>query len=254
MNFLNKLFKRDKPEQPKKEKPSAQQQQPAQKSSGPRHLDIPARFSVDLELKAIPERQPGKPRAWNVKIVKLDSEGIWVARTDADDEALSVEKDEILALVLFDDRKRLTYDCPVLRVTPGRIEQILVGPPTKTVQDESQIRTSGGRKHFRISFRLPAEVRQVVKDDLGPPVSCHTRDISMSGLAVESPQLFDPGSEIEIRVLSWNFPLKVRAFIVRCQPLDKGHVVAVSFPPDMSTISQDLIAQFILENQKSQGR
>lgn len=249
-NILNKFFKKDKPEQPKDE---AQPKREPVPSAPGRHLDIPTRFQVDLELKAIPEQQPGKPRAWNVKIVRIDGEGIWIRRTDLDDDPLLAKGGETLSLVLFDNRKRLTYDCPVIRVASGKVEEILVAPPTKTVQDESQIRTTGGRKHFRISFRLPAEVRQVERDDLGPPVSCHTRDISMSGLAVDSPQPFDPGTEIEIRVLSWNFPLKVRAFIVRSQLSGDTNVTAVSFPPDLSTISQDLIAQFILENQKNQS-
>lgn len=266
-NILNKLFNRDDggDEPPKKREPAKapvektsaptqQQQTPAPEREKPaqRNLDIPNRITEGLELKAVPENLPGKPRAWNVSVLSLDLEGIWVSRLDADDEPLQVKAGESLALVLFDDRKRLTYDCPILRVDhQGLKEKILVGPPTKTLQEESQVRNLGGRKHLRITFRLPAEIRVVEGVDLGPPVSCHTKDISMSGLAVEASQEFQSGQEIEIRILSWNFPLKVRAFIVRCALEEEKYVIAVSFPPDLSTISQDLIGQFILENQRS---
>ncbi len=215
-----------------------------------RNLDIPNRLEVGLEMKAVPENLMGKPKAWDVEIIRLDLEGIWVTRTKSAEEPLPAEKGKLLSLVLMEEKKTITYDCPVLRVEPGRLEEILVAPPVKTLQEESQIRNVGARKHLRISFRLPAEIRKVQGTELGPPTSAHTRDISMSGLALESPGFFEKGEEIEIRILSWNFPLNVRAFVVRCAPTDGKNTVAVTFPPDLSTISSDLISQFILENQR----
>ncbi len=277
-NILNKLFNRDDGDEPPKKKseskdttggqqpapaPEQQQspperpqpqhsQQPAAEQAPRRNLDIPNRINPGLELKAVPEVLPGKPRAWNVVVDAIDMQGIWVSRVELDDDPLPAQPGQTLSLVLFDNRKRLTYDCPVLKVEPGSKEKVLVGPPTKIVQAESQVRNLGGRKHLRISFRLPAEIRKLEGTDLGPPISCHTKDISMSGLAVVSQTPFKQNDEIEIRILSWNFPLKIRAFVVRSHIKETGeNVVAVSFPPDMSTISQDLIGQFILENQRA---
>ena len=229
------------PPPPKKQEPSA---------GGARNRDIPNRLEEGLPLKVVPENLKGKPRAWDVVITALDSEGIWVARSKSDDEPIPAEKGKLLSLVLMEENKTITYDCPVLRITKEGLEHILVGPPTKTVSEDSQVRNIGARKHLRISFRLPAEIRKVQGTELGPPSSAHTRDISMTGLALDTNAQFDAGEEIEVRILSWNFPLNVRAFVIRCSPTDDKNTVAVSFPPGLSMVSSDLISQFILENQR----
>ena len=263
-NLLNKIFNRDRGDKPakKSDPPSAEgagsskpANKPASSKSAPsastgRNLDIPNRLEEGLAMKAVPENLKGKPKAWDVEIIRLDMDGIWVMRTRSDEEPIPAEKGKLLSLVLIEDNKTITYDCPVLRIDPGTKEEILVAPPIKTLQEESQMRNIGARKHLRISFRLPAEIRKVHGTELGAPASAHTRDISMSGLALESTANFQKGEEIEIRILSWNFPLNVRAFVVRVATIDGKNTVAVTFPPDLSTISSDLISQFILENQR----
>lgn len=262
--LLNKIFNKDREPKPKKggqsgggsggqsvpeEKPRARDESVAPGEQ--RNLDIPNRLDVGMALKAVPENLKGKPRAWDVEIMKLDLEGIWVMRMKSDDDPIPAEKGKLLSLVLMEEQKTITYDCPVIRIEAGQREQVLVAPPVKTLQEASQLRNLGARKHLRIDFRLPAEVRRVTGGtSLGPPISAHTKDISMSGLAVESATQFEKGEEIDIRILSWNFPLQVRAFVVRCIPSDSKFTVAVTFPPDMSTVSSDLISQFILENQR----
>lgn len=265
-NLLNKIFNRtrgEKPntppasdssgglssEPPRQTKANVSQASRSAKNKG-RNLDIPNRFEEGLTLKAVPENLKGKPRAWDVEVTRLDGDGIWVMRTKSDEEAIPAEKGKLLSLVLIEDNKTITYDCPVLRIEAGIKEEILVAPPVKTMQEESQIRSIGARKHLRISFRLPAEIRKVHGLELGPPASAHTRDISMSGLALECAANFQKGDEIEIRILSWNFPLNVRAVVARTATSDGKSTVAVTFPPDLSTISSDLISQFILENQR----
>lgn len=265
-NLLNKIFNRDRGESKQSEKksdPPSASSAPAAKPAAAkpaamtppskgRNLDIPNRLEEGLGMKAVPENLKGKPKAWDVEIIRLDLEGIWVMRTRSDEEPIPAEKGKLLSLVLLEDNKTITYDCPVLRIEPGGggKEEILVAPPIKTLQEESQMRNIGARKHLRISFRLPAEIRKVHGAELGAPASAHTRDISMSGLALESTANFQKGEEIEIRILSWNFPLNVRAYVVRVATADGKNTVAVTFPPDLSTISSDLISQFILENQR----
>ena len=263
--LLNKIFNKERePGKPQKIRNASEQREgfeeiprepprPRDESviqSAERNLDIPNRLEVGMILKAVPENLKGKPRAWDVEITKLDLDGIWVMRSKSGDEPLPAEKGKLLSLVLMEEHQTTTYDCPVTRVEPGTKESILVAPPVKTLKEESQLRNTGARKHLRISFRLPAEIRRVQGTELGPPVSAHTKDISMSGLALESATEFDQGEEIDIRILSWNFPLQVRAFVVRCFPEDGKNTVAMTFPPGLSTVSQDLITQFILENQR----
>lgn len=258
-NLLNKIFNRGRESKPSKETSSegsapsvakGVSRPPVEESAPERNLDIPNRFEVDLALKAVPENLKGKPKAWDVEVQRLDMQGIWVMRSQGDEEPIPAEKGKLLSLVLIENNKTITYDCPVLKIEPGIRELILVGPPVKTLQEESQMRNVGARKHLRISFRLPAEIRKVRGTELGPPTSAHTRDISMSGLALDSTADFQKGDEIEIRILSWNFPLNVRAVVIRVGMEDEKHTVAVTFPPDLSTISSDLISQFILENQR----
>lgn len=254
--FLNKIFNsgaKPRSESGAKSEPPKEAPRPRDEAAfqtNPRNLDIPNRLDIGMALKAVPENLQGKPRAWDVEIIRLDLEGIWVMRTQTTDEAIPAEKGKLLSLVLMENDKTITYDCPVIRIEAGVKEEILVAPPIKTLQEENQLRNLGARKHLRISFRLPAEIRRVQGTDMGPPVSAHTKDISMSGLALESSTEFDKGEEIDVRILSWNFPLQVRAFVVRCYPADGKNTVAVTFPPDLSTISSDLISQFILENQR----
>jgi c-di-GMP-binding flagellar brake protein YcgR len=259
--LLNKIFNKDREPRNKKgdqgggafppPEPSPRAREESAPTASPRNMDIPNRLDVGMALKAVPENLKGKPRAWDVEIMKLDLEGIWVMRMKGDDEPIPAEKGKLLSLVLMEEHKTITYDCPVLRIEAGQREQVLCAPPTKTLQEESQLRKLGARKHLRIDFRLPAEVRRVTGGtDLGPPISAHTKDISMSGLAVVSGTVFEKGEEIDIRILSWNFPLQVRAFVVRSFPKEGKHIVAVTFPPDLSTVSSDLISQFILENQR----
>ncbi len=256
--LLNKLFNKGRSERTSgtQDSPKGEAERPVSEApshsqtTAPKNLDIPNRLEVGLKLKAVPENLQGRPKAWDVEITRLDLEGIWVMRTKSDEEPVPAEKGKLLSLVLMEDDETITYDCPVLRIEPGIKEEILVAPPTKTLKEESQIRNVGARKHLRISFRLPAEVRPVRGAELGDPVTGHTLDISMSGLALECNATFHKGEEIQIRILSWNFPLQVRAFVVRCAPGEQSNTIAVTFPPDLSTISSDLISQFILENQR----
>ena len=104
--LLNKIFNKDRdpsarrkadeaareqpvPEEPVKEAPRPRDEAAFQ--SQERNLDIPNRLEVGLPLKAVPENLRGKPRAWDVEIMKLDLEGIWIMRTQADDEPIPAE-------------------------------------------------------------------------------------------------------------------------------------------------------------------
>lgn len=204
------------------------------------------------QMRAIPEKQPSTPRGWNVKILKVDGEGIWIARIPGEDDPLPVSAKEVLTLVIFDERQQLSFDCPVLRIKAGSPEQVLVGQPLKSLQEKSKLDSVGGRQHFRIITSLPIEVK--IPGLAGrsiPPLAGHTRDISKGGLAIVVNRNFDIGRELEIRVLSWNFPLQVKAKVLRCDEEPSGmFLVAVAFPDDMSPITRDLVGHFIMENQR----
>ena len=204
------------------------------------------------QLRAIPEKQPATPRGWNVTVTKVDQEGIWVVRTPAETDPLPVSPKEILTLVMFDERRQLSFDCPVIKVKSGNPEQVLVGRPLKSLQEKSKLDSIGGRQHYRIETQLPVEIKIAGAAGKGlPPLSGHTRDISKGGLAVVVSRGFERGRELELRVLSWNFPLQLKARVVRCDELpNQKFLVAIAFPEDMSAITRDLVTHFIMENQR----
>ena len=205
-----------------------------------------------MVMRAIPEKQPATPRGWNVKVLKTDAEGIWVARVPGENDPLPVSPKEVLSLVMFDERRQVTFDCPVIRIKPGNPEWVLVGRPLKSSQEKSKLDSLGGRQHFRIELQLPVEVKiPGLAGKTIPPMAGHTRDISKGGLALTLTRGFDNGRELEVRVLSWNFPLQIKARVVRCDEEANGRfTVAVAFPDEMSSITRDLVNHFIMENQR----
>lgn len=217
-----------------------------------RSEEVPEPLQPGMTMRAIPEKQPATPRGWNVKVVKTDAEGIWVARVPGENDPLPVSPKEVLSLVMFDERRQVSYDCPVIRVKPGNPEQVLVGRPLKSMAEKSKLDSLGGRQHFRIELALPVEVKiPGLAGKSIPPMSGHTRDISKGGMALALTRGFDMGRELEVRVLSWNFPLQIKARVVRCDEEANGRfLVAIAFPDEMSAITRDLVAHFIMENQR----
>ncbi|MBX3169833.1 MAG: PilZ domain-containing protein [Candidatus Eremiobacteraeota bacterium] len=214
--------------------------------------EAPEPLQPGMTMRAIPEKQPSTPRGWNVKVLKTDAEGIWVARVPGENDPLPVAPKEVLSLVMFDERRQVSYDCPVIRVKAGNPEQVLVGRPLKSMAEKSKLDSLGGRQHFRIELQLPVEVKiPGLAGKSIPPLPGHTRDVSKGGLALTLARGFDMGRELEIRVLSWNFPLQIKARVVRCDEEANGRfTVAVAFPEEMSAITRDLVAHFIMENQR----
>lgn len=214
--------------------------------------EAPEALQSGMIMRAIPEKQPSTPRGWNVKVLKTDAEGIWVARVPGENDPLPVSPKEVLLLVMFDERRQVSYDCPVIRVKAGNPEQVLVGRPLKSMAEKSKLDSLGGRQHFRIELQLPVEVKiPGLAGKSIPPLSGHTRDVSKGGLALTLARGFDMGRELEVRVLSWNFPLQIKARVVRSDEEANGRfMVAVAFPEDMSAITRDLVAHFIMENQR----
>lgn len=214
--------------------------------------EAPEPLQPGMTMRAIPEKQPSTPRGWNVKVLKTDAEGIWVARVPGEVDPLPVSPKEVLSLVMFDERRQVSYDCPVIRVKAGNPEQVLVGRPLKSMAEKSKLDSLGGRQHFRIELQLPVEVKiPGLAGKSIPPMSGHTRDVSKGGLALTLARGFDMGRELEVRVLSWNFPLQIKARVVRCDEEANGRfIVAVAFPEEMSAITRDLVAHFIMENQR----
>ena len=220
---------------------------PSAGTDGPPDLLVPGTI-----MRAIPEKQPSTPRGWNVKVIRADAEGIWVARLPSEPDPLPVSPKEVLSLVVFDERKQVSYDCPVIRVKAGNPELVLVGHPLTSHSEKSKLDSVGGRQHFRIETQLPVEIKIPGLAGKGiPPLQGHTRDISKGGVSLTLTRPFDEGRELDLRVLSWNFPLQIRVKVTRCEEEANGKfTVSIAFPENMSSITRDLVGHFIMENQR----
>ena len=128
---------------------------------------------------------------------------------------------------------------------------MLLAPPGQGTKGLNTSSGQGKRKHLRILADLPGECREVRETELGPPVTVHTSNVSLSGLAFRCNRSFDATREVEVKLLAWKFPLHIRATVVRSTRQSDGtYVVAIHFPPEISPITRDLISQFILDNQR----
>lgn len=214
---------------------------------------LPPLLRAGLSVKLAPERQPGTPRTWDSRILRTDDEGLWVSQ-DKGAESYLVKLGDTMTVVAQDQGQRQIYDCKVVRLesTPGnnRPNEVLLAPPAGATRENTSA-GQGKRKHLRIQTDLPGECREVKESDLGPPMTIHTINVSLSGLAFRSNKSFDSARQLEIRLLAWKFPLHIRATVVRSTRQSDGtYLVAIHFPPEISPITRDLISQFILDNQR----
>ena len=208
---------------------------------------LPDELKVGVSMRALPEQLPIPPRAWNVVVQRVELESFWVQRIPSESDPLPVAKGETLTLVTFDEHHQRTYECPILKIKSGNPEQLQLAPPAKFQKETSKIAGSSARKHYRAEVRIPAEVRI---SQHTAPISCHTRDISLGGISIEANRTLEEGLELELRIMSWSFPLNCRVKVVRSFEMDGVHVMALGFPPDLSTISKDLVGNFIVEHQR----
>lgn len=219
------------------------------------HPGIPSRLRTGLSIKLAPERQPGTPRTWDSRVLRLDHEGIWVAQ-DKGTETYLAKVGDTMTVVVSDQGQRHVWDCSVLKVEhrPGnnRPNEVLLAPPSQGARGYAESSGQGKRRHLRISTDLPGECREVRDAELGPPLTVHTLNVSLSGLAFRCNKSLDGAKEVEIKLLAWKFPLHIRATVVRSTRQNDGsYLVAIHFPPEISPITRDLISQFILDNQRN---
>lgn len=208
---------------------------------------LPEELKIGTTMRALPEHLPTPPRAWNVVLQKTELDSFWVQRVPTEAEPVPCAKGETLTLVTFDENHQRTYECVILKIKPGAPEQIQLAPPGKVQEEQSKASGMGSRRHYRVAVRLPAEVRISQHTS---PISCHTRDVSLGGIAIDLSRNIDEGLELDLRIMSWNFPLQCKVRVVRCYEEDGVHVAALGFLPDLSPIAKDLIGHFIVEHQR----
>jgi c-di-GMP-binding flagellar brake protein YcgR len=208
-------------------------------------FQLPEEIRVTAKMRCLPAVMTNPPKAWTVSVTRREKDSFWISRVETEKDPVPVKVGEMVTLVTFNDTHQNTYECKVLKIATGTPEQILVAAPAETKQEESRASSIGRRKHFRLEIRLPVDLKYD-----GVTIECHSRDLSLGGLALDLPRTLPEGIMVDLTVRSWNFPLKTPVKIIRCFELDGEYIAAVAFPPDMTIMARELVSHFLAENQR----
>lgn len=84
------------------------------------------------------------------------------------------------------------------------------------------------RQYIRHPLSMPIEIRAT--PDHAPRAPCQTRDISVGGLAVRSPDALDPGAQVQIRIGYVEPVFEARARVIWCHPhREAGYELGMAF-------------------------
>ncbi len=165
-----------------------------------------------------------------------------------DDSARFPQEGRVL-LIEFADRDVLTHHCH-LKLQGDRC---LVSVPSKTEKERSKLAPFTGRSDYRVNVNLPVQVRICA----GPSKSdrqwtCELFDLSRGGMSLICPtdQPFVKGQIVDIRVVSWEYPVRMETEVLRVWREQDKNRVAVLFPEEMSLNQRELVSTFILHIQR----
>lgn len=165
------------------------------------------------------------------------------------DEACQFPKPGKVFLVEFSGKDVLTHHCD-LRLDNGKVT---VGLPTKTEKEQSQLAPFTGRSDYRVRVGLPVQVRICQGAECGDSQwPCDLFDLSRGGMSLRCPvdQPFAKGQTVDIRVVSWEYPVRMMTKVLRVWRDGDRNRVAVLFPDDMSLSQRELVSTFILHVQR----
>lgn len=200
---------------------------------GVRFLVIPA----DLNSEVIPV---------SATVEALDGYSAWL-KSESD----SVDFSDQEELLLIEFRARYVYTHRV-RVKSRHDGKVLVGPPTLTEKEKTQLAPSTGRYDYRVEVDVPIQVRYL---DAGPGSLLRTgrlRDLSRGGMSfvTRDPHPYHEGERINLQVVSWEYPVNVNAEINRVRVLEDGQQVAVKFQEEMAVRQREMVSGFIIQVQR----
>ncbi len=152
-------------------------------------------------------------------------------------------------LIEFSGKDVLTHHCRLS--VEG--ERILVDSPSKTEKERSQLAPFTGRSDYRVKANLPVQVR--ISQGVGRSNRqwpCELFDLSRGGMSLLCPldQPFAKGQTVDIRVVSWEYPVRMETQVLRVWRDGEKNRVAVLFPDDMSLNQRELVSTFILHVQR----
>lgn len=182
----------------------------------------------------------------SAEITALDGYQGWLQSVS---EGIDFPGDEELLLIEFKDQYVVTHRT---RVILRQDDKVLVAAPSLSEQEESQLAPSTGRHDYRVKVNVPIQIR-LRKEQPGTPLNLgQLSDLSRGGMSFTTNNLsaYQEGDEINLQVVSWEYPVNIDGVISRVTPLDEKQLVAVHFVNHMNIRQREMISAFILQVQR----
>jgi c-di-GMP-binding flagellar brake protein YcgR len=202
-------------------------------SEGTRFIVLPTDLRRDVQL-------------CKARVCRLESQGAWLEPLDSS----VFPGEEEVYLVEFCERDVLTHRSRILRRNGS---EAWVQKPSLTEREPSKLAPFTGRSDYRVQVNLPVQVRicegRAQSHHQWP---CQLYDLSRGGMSLIGPtnQPFEKGQRVDVRVVSWEYPVRIETEIVRVWREKDKQRVALIFPEEMTLNQRELISTFILQVQR----
>lgn len=200
---------------------------------GARFLVIPADLNQDFTPVAS-------------EVDALDGYSAWLS---TELEELDFPPDEEVLLIEFQDQFVLTHRT---RVQDRRAGKILVAPPSLTEKEESQLAPTTGRHDYRVSVEVPIQIRYLEEKPGSLLRSGQLCDLSRGGMSFVTRDTtpYEEGDELNIQVVSWEYPVNLDATVSRVSVSEEGQRVAVKFRTNLTVRQREMVSAFIIQVQR----
>lgn len=199
---------------------------------GAQFLVIPA----DLHVNFVP---------CTATVTALDGYSAWLSP----ENQMEFPGEEEVLLIEFQGRDVLTHRS---RITQRQDNKVLVAAPTLTEREESQLAPSTGRHDYRVQVAVPIQIRNV-QETPGSLLRTGTlADLSRGGMSFHTRDTtpYLPEDELNLQVVSWEYPVNIDAVVTRVKSVDHGKLVAVRFSEKMSVRQREMVSAFIIQVQR----
>lgn len=200
-----------------------------------------------MRFLVLPAEATEKHSVCRADVTALESDGAWL---EVVDPTHTFPPQEEVFLVEFRDRLVLTHRSRILKREKTRV---WVNCPSLTIPEENPLAPYTGRQHFRVDANL--EVMIILRDkelsNVMPRIGVLS-DLSRGGMGLTVPvmDIYHKGQQIEVQVVSWNYPVSVETTVNRVWTDGDIKRLALAFPEDMTVEQRELVSSFIIQVQR----
>lgn len=220
--------------------------QPTPKRSIPLNLEPLYRYTQGTGFLVLPADLSGEVRLCKSEVESVDKDGAWLLLVDG----TCFPSEEEVFLVEFSGRDVITHRARILR---REGDKVWVDLPSLSEKEPSKLAPFTGRTDYRVQVKLPVQVRicegRAMSNHQWP---CQLYDLSRGGMSLIGPvnQPFEKGQKVDVRVVSWEYPVRIETEILRVWTENDRQRVALTFPEEMTLNQRELISTFILQVQR----